>query len=108
MAHELAITGTGAQGVALADVAPVRTKVVSARSPKQSEMASMSRDFPAPVSPVIAVNPGPNVTSARSMMAIFSAKSSMSILKLRRTGGGGGSSDNVGHSEFAHEAHFLA
>lgn len=50
---------------------PVRTSVESARPPKARSMLSISRDFPAPVSPVNALNPGDRAICACSRIAIF-------------------------------------
>ena len=52
-----------------ADSAPWRTSVVSARAPSASPRASMSRLLPAPVSPVMTLNPGSNASRSRSISA---------------------------------------
>ena len=48
---------------------PVRIAPASARAPRASARASTMRLFPAPVSPVRTVRPGPNSTRTASMMA---------------------------------------
>ena len=49
--------------------APWRTSVVSARAPSASPSASISRLFPAPVSPVMTLNPASNSRRSRSIRA---------------------------------------
>ena len=54
-----------------AESAPVLMRSVFALSPRARRMASMIIDLPVPVSPVNALNPGPNEISVFSMTAIF-------------------------------------
>src|SRR5204862_6482461 len=61
--------------------APVRINDLSARSPSKSCSAPMTIDFPAPVSPVTATNPGPICHSSSSTSARFLIRS-----RLRTTG----------------------
>jgi hypothetical protein len=49
--------------------APWRTAPASARAPRISDSASMMIDFPAPVSPVMMLRPGPKAASSRSIRA---------------------------------------
>src|SRR5262249_26525521 len=51
--------------------APVRISDLSARSPSKSCSAPIMIDFPAPVSPVTAINPGPVCHSSSSTSARF-------------------------------------
>src|SRR5580765_382677 len=57
--------------------APVRISDLSARSPSKSCSAPMMIDFPAPVSPVTATNPGPNCHSSSSTSASFLIRNSV-------------------------------
>src|SRR5215471_2505127 len=57
--------------------APVRISDLSARSPNKSCSAPIMIDFPAPVSPVIATNPGPICHSSSSTSARFLIRNSV-------------------------------
>src|SRR5262245_52888244 len=57
--------------------APVRISDLSARSPSKSCSAPIMIDFPAPVSPVIATNPGPICHSSSSTSARFLIRNSV-------------------------------
>src|SRR5215471_17280691 len=57
--------------------APVRISDLSARSPSKSCSAPMMIDFPAPVSPVIATNPGAICHSSSSTSARFLIRNSV-------------------------------
>src|SRR5262245_17245172 len=63
--------------------APVRISDLSARSPSNSCSAPMIIDFPAPVSPVIATNPGPICHSSASTSARFLIRNSVRIADIR-------------------------
>src|SRR5688500_7653520 len=65
-----------------ADFAPVRTMSALTRSPRTAPSASMRIDFPAPVSPVSTLSPGPNARFTLSMMAKFRMASSTSMANL--------------------------
>src|SRR5262245_41386049 len=60
--------------------APVRMRSGWARAPMTRRMASTTMDFPAPVSPVTALRPGPRDTVTASMTARFLRRSSLSML----------------------------
>src|SRR5438270_5117680 len=70
-----------------ASSAPRRTSTPSARPPTSSSMASTTRVFPAPVSPVSAVIPGPSTRRRSSMTPRSRTASSVSIgvLPVRET-----------------------
>src|SRR5437899_506746 len=59
--------------------ASLRITSVWARAPRTNKIASMSIDFPAPVSPVRTLSPGRNSTATLSMTAKFRMRSSRSI-----------------------------
>jgi len=73
--------------------APARTTSARARRPRSSSSASTMRLLPAPVSPVIALRPGPSTSSACSKRARSWRLSSTSMAgpggTLRRSGSGG-------------------
>ena len=62
--------------------APVRTSSRLTREPSTAWSESMTMLLPAPVSPVRTLRPGPGSISARSMTAMFSMCSSLSISHL--------------------------
>ena len=68
--------------------APCRTRAVSARCPRRSPSAVTTMVFPAPVSPVRAINPGPSGSDAREI----TPKSWMSICSITSSPGPGLSS----------------
>src|SRR5438094_8587850 len=63
--------------------APVRIRDLSARSPSKSCSAPMMIDFPAPVSPVTATNPGPICNSSSSTNARFLIRNSVRTADIR-------------------------
>src|SRR5882757_2985256 len=63
--------------------APVRIRDLSARSPSKSCSAPMMIDFPAPVSPVTATNPGPICHSSSSTSARFLIRNSVRTADIR-------------------------
>src|SRR5205823_10951073 len=63
--------------------APVRIRDLSARSPSKSCRAPIMIDFPAPVSPVIATNPGSNCHSSSSTSARFLIRNSVRTADIR-------------------------
>ena len=54
---------------------------VPTRSPSTAPSASIKIDFPAPVSPVRALSPGPNLMFTASMMAKLRISSSISMAR---------------------------
>src|SRR5213595_1894914 len=64
--------------------APVRISDLSARSPSKSCSAPIMIDFPAPVSPVTATNPGPNCHSSSSTSARFLIRNSVRTADIRK------------------------
>ena len=60
--------------------APVRMTSRYVRSPRMAEMASITMDLPAPVSPVSTLKPQSKQISACSITAIFSMCSTFSII----------------------------
>src|SRR5688572_10051300 len=58
---------------------PVRTTSAAPRSPSNKPSAPTMMDFPAPVSPVSTLNPGPSGSVSDSMIAKFLIRSSVSI-----------------------------
>ena len=76
--HSAAGSGSNvAQTTALS--APVRTSSRVTLPPRTAYIASTRIDLPAPVSPVRILSPEPKDTSARSITAIFSICSSLSM-----------------------------
>src|SRR5882724_9488699 len=65
--------------------APVRIRDLSARSPSKSCSAPMMIDFPAPVSPVTATNPGPSCHSSSSTSARFLIRNSVRTADIRES-----------------------
>src|SRR5512132_116435 len=63
--------------------APVRISDLSARSPSKSCSAPIMIDFPAPVSPVTATNPGPICHSSSSTSARFLIRNSVRTADIR-------------------------
>src|SRR5262245_43739010 len=63
--------------------APVRISDLSARSPSKSCKAPIIIDFPAPVSPVIATNPGPICHSSSSTSARFLIRNNVRTADIR-------------------------
>src|SRR4029077_9941679 len=63
--------------------APVRISDLSARSPSKSCSAPIIIDLPAPVSPVIATNPGPICHSSSSTSARFLIRNSVRTADIR-------------------------
>src|SRR5262245_19904753 len=63
--------------------APVRISDLSARSPSKSCRAPMMIDFPTPVSPVIATNPGPICHSSSSTSARFLIRNNVRTADIR-------------------------
>src|SRR5262245_51968749 len=63
--------------------APVRISDLSARSPSKSCSAPIIIDFPAPVSPVTATNPGPICHASSSTSARFLIRNSVRNTGIR-------------------------